>query len=152
VLALVGFVGLCLLVGAVGGMVTARSVGTWYLSLTRPPGTPPPWVFGPVWTTLYVMIGVAGWLVWRRTGPSGSIRLWGWQLLVNAIWTPAFFGLRSPALGLVLILGLLALVAQTIRAFARIDRHAAFLMTPYFIWSCYATWLNAGIWWLNPHS
>ena len=69
------------------------------------PAPPPGWLFGPVWTTLYVMIGAAAWLVWRRTGgrQRGALRLWGWQLLVNAAWSPAFFGLHSPALGLFIL-------------------------------------------------
>ena len=140
VLALIGFVGLCLLVGAVAGLLTAHSVGTWYLSLARPPGTPPNWVFAPVWTVLYVLIGIAGWMGWRRAGASWPIRLWGWQLLLNT------------ALGLLVILPMLALIVLTIRAFERIDRRAALLMLPYLAWSCYATWLNLGFWWLNPHS
>ena len=100
ILALVGFVGLCLLVGAVGGSLPAHALQVWYPSLTPPPGTPPNWVFAPVWSALYVMIGVAAWLVWKRRGPSRALRLWGWQLAANALWAPAFFGLRSPPLGM----------------------------------------------------
>ena len=144
--------GLCLLVGTVAGLITAHSVGTWYLSLSRPPGTPPNWVFAPVWTVLYVLMGIAGWLVWRRAGASWPTRIWGWQLLINALWPPAFFGLRSTVLGLVVILPLLALIVITIREFDRVERRAALLMLPYLAWSCYATWLNLGFWWLNPHS
>lgn len=148
-LALVGFVGLCLLVGIVGGTITNASVHTWYPSLTAPPATPPAWVFGPVWTTLYVTIGVAGWLVWRRCGSSYPLRLWGWQLAANALWTPAFFGLQSPAVALVVILALLVLLTMTIRAFFTVMRPAAWLMLPYFAWTLFATYLNAGFWWLN---
>src|ERR1700760_1960110 len=107
-LALVGFIGLCLLVGLVGGTMTARAMHAWYPSLHAPPGTPPSWIFAPVWTALYVMIGTAGWRVWRRLGAARPLRLWGWQLLANALWAPAFFGLHSPALAmgiLVLLLG-----------------------------------------------
>jgi tryptophan-rich sensory protein len=149
-LALIGFVGLCLLVGAAGGAVTAESVRTWYLTLERPPGVPPNWVFPVVWTTLYVMIGIAGWLIWRQPGHERAVRLWGWQLLLNAIWTPAFFGLRSPALGLAIILPLLLLIGLTIRAFLPLDRRAALLLLPYGLWCVYATYLNAGFLWLNP--
>jgi len=138
------------LAGAVGGSITATSVRTWYLTLTKPPGTPPNWVFAPVWTTLFVMMGVAAWRVWRvqRTGP--ALRLWGWQLAVNVMWTPVFFGLHSPRFALVIILTLLVLVAATIRVFLRIDRWAALLLLPYLGWSLYATYLNTGFWWLNP--
>jgi benzodiazapine receptor len=142
-------VGLCLLVGATDGAVTASSVRSWYLSLTSPPGTPPSWVFGPVWGFLYVLMGVAAWLVWRRSGASRPIRLWGWQLLLNALWTPAFFGLHSPILGIAVIVPLLIVLALTMQAFARISRPAAWLMAPYLVWTAYATYLNAGFWWLN---
>ncbi len=144
-----GFVGLCLLVGAAAGAITATSVRTWYLSLTPPPLTPPNWVFGPVWGTLYVLIGVAGWLVWRRAGATRAIRLWGWQLLLNALWTPAFFGLHRTDVGLLVLLGLLGLIVWTTRTFYRVSRPAAVLMLPYLAWAGFATYLNAGFWWLN---
>ena len=148
-LALVGFVGLCLLVGAADSAMTAGSVRGWYLSLARPPLTPPNWAFGPVWMTLYVMIGVAGWLVWRQTGAGPAVRLWGWQLAVNALWNPVFFGLHRIGLALAIIAALIAAIALTIRAFARVNRRAAWLMAPYLVWTCFAAYLNAGFWWLN---
>ncbi len=149
-LALVGFVGLCLLVGAADGAVIAGPARGWYLSLTRPPGTPPNWVFGPVWTGLYVMIGVAGWLVWRRSTATRPLRLWGWQLAANALWAPAFFALHSPPLALAVNLVLLVLIVLTAEAFLRVRRSAAWLMAPYFAWTGYATYLTACFWWLNP--
>jgi tryptophan-rich sensory protein len=148
-LALVGFVGLCLLVAAADGGVTSLSLRTWYPSLTLPPGTPPNWVFGPVWGVLDVLVGVAGWLVWRRCGASRPVRLWGWQLLFNALWTPAFFGLRSPAIAFGILVILLVLIVMTVHAFARVRRVSAWLMAPYLAWTAYATYLNAGILWLN---
>ncbi len=148
-LALVGFVGLCLLVGLAEGGVTATSLGTWYLALNRPPLTPPNWLFAPVWLTLYVLIGIAGWLVWRRAGAARPIRLWGWQLLANALWTPAFFGLHRTDLALLVIAAMLVLTIETIRLFARISRPAALLMLPYLAWTGFAAYLNAGFWWLN---
>lgn len=148
-LALIGFLGLCLLVGASAGAITEGSVRGWYAGLIHPPGTPPNWLFAPVWTVLYLMIGTAAWLVWRRVGARPPLRLWGWQLLANALWTPAFFGLHSPPLALAVIVVLLVLIAWTMRAFFRIDRAAAALFLPYAVWVCYATYLNAGMWWLN---
>jgi benzodiazapine receptor len=145
---LAGFIGLCLLVAVADGAVTALSVRTWYLTLTPPPGTPPNWVFGPVWTVLYVMMAVAAWLVWR-VGSMRAVRVWGWQLLLNALWTPAFFGLQSTGLGLVLIVSLLVMVAVTLMIFRRVQPIAALLMVPYLAWVGYATYLNAGFWWLN---
>jgi len=156
-MALVGFVGLCLLVGAADGTVTAAGARAWYLSLTPPPGTPPAALFGPVWTLLYLLMGTAAWLVWRQVRPSResvgkrvALRLWGWQLLLNAGWTPAFFGLHSPGLALIVMVPLVGLIGLTIRAFGRIHRLAAALLLPYALWMCYAGYLNAGFFWLNP--
>lgn len=150
VLALVGFVGLSLLVGAVDASVVARSAHGWYASLTAPPGTPPNWSFGVVWTCLYLMMGSAGWLVWRRSGGGRPLRIWGWQLAANALWTPAFFGLHSPSLAVAVVLLMLALIALTIAAFRRIQRTAAWLLVPYLAWTAFATYLTIGFWWLNP--
>jgi tryptophan-rich sensory protein len=156
-MALVGFVGLGLLVGAADGTLTAAGARAWYLSLTPPPGTPPTALFGPVWTLLYLLMGTAAWLVWRQVPPPGAVfgkraalRLWGWQLLLNAAWTPAFFGLHSPGFSLLVMLALAGLIGLTIRAFGRIHRPAAALLLPYALWMCYAGYLNAGFFWLNP--
>ncbi len=129
--------------------VTATSVHTWYLSLRRPPGTPPNWLFGPVWTLLYLMMSLAAWLVWRRVGAGPALRLWGWQLLVNALWTPAFFGLREPAVAMLVVAVLVGLVLATLRAFSGIHRLAAWLLVPYAAWTGYAAYLTVGFWWLN---
>jgi benzodiazapine receptor len=149
-LALVGFVGLCLLVAAADGSIVARSARGWYLSLNHPPGTPPNWVFGAVWSVLYGMIGVSGWLAWRRAVAPRPLRLWGWQLAANACWTPAFFAVRSPPLALAVCVVLLVLIALTMRAFLPLRRLAAWLLAPYLAWTVYATYLTAGFWWLNP--
>jgi tryptophan-rich sensory protein len=148
-LALVGFVGLCLLVGAVGGSMTAQALQHWYPTLTAPPGTPPTGVFAPVWTVLYMMIGTAAWLVWKRRGASRPLRMWGWQLAANALWAPIFFGLHSPRLAMGVMLILLVLIALTIRVFRPVRRLAAWLMLPYFAWCLFAAYLNAGFWLLN---
>ncbi len=134
----------------VGGSVSAGAVRTWYVTLAAPPGTPPNWLFAPVWTVLYVMMGVAAWRVWCRQRSGSALRLWGWQLAANAVWTPAFFALHSPRAALAIILALLVLLGATIHAFRRIDRWAAWLLLPYLGWSLYATYLNIGFWWLNP--
>jgi tryptophan-rich sensory protein len=98
---------------------------------------------------LYVMQGIAGWLVWRRAGAGTPIRMWGWQLAVNAMWNPAFFGLHNIGLALAIIVVMIAMIALTIRAFARVQPTAAWLMAPYLAWTCFAAYLNAGFWWLN---
>jgi benzodiazapine receptor len=145
----VGFVGLCLLVGAVDASMTARVVHNWYASLHAPPGTPPNWLFAPVWAVLYVAIGTSAWLVWRRLGTGRALRLWGWQLAANALWAPAFFGLHSPALAIGVMAVLLVLIGLTIRAFRRVHRLAAALMLPYGFWCLYAAYLNMGFLLLN---
>ena len=151
--ALIGFVGLCLLVGASAAAVNAPAIAGWYTTLTRPPGVPPNWVFPVVWTTLYVMIGLSAWLVWwkapqgRRQG--AALQLWGWQLLLNALWSPVFFAMHSPSLGLLVIVPMLVLIGLTIAAFRPLNLWAALLLVPYFCWASYAAYLNLGFWWLN---
>ncbi len=151
-LALVGFVGLTLLVGITAGVATSAGVRVWYPSLIAPPGTPPNAAFPVVWTALYVLMGVAAWRIWQfapRPGAYASLRLWGWQLLVNAAWSPAFFSLHAIGAALCICLLLLVLVVATVAAFARRDRLAGLLLAPYPLWVAYAIWLNAGFWWLN---
>jgi tryptophan-rich sensory protein len=152
ILALVGFIGLCLLVGAADGAIVGASLRTWYLSLNQPPGTPPNWAFIAAWTSIYVMIGVAAWLVWRRDGAGWPLRVWGWQLLLNALWSPAFFGLHNTLIGLLIAVPLLVMVLATTLVFFRVSRLAGYVMLPYAGWSLYATYLNAGFWWLNGAS
>ncbi len=148
-LALVGFVGLCLLVGLAGAAFVRDGAWAWYLSLKPPPGTPPAWLFAPAWTALYVAVGTAAWMVWRKVGAGAALRLWGWQIAANAFWTPAFFGLHQIALALGVNLVLLVLVALTTRAFARLLPASGWLMLPCLGWTAYAVYLNAGLWWLN---
>lgn len=100
-------------------------------------------------------MGVAAWLVWRGTHGGAlvrgrlALRLWGWQLLANALWSPVFFALHSTAAALVIILAMLGLIALTLRAFLRLQPWAGALLVPYLAWVCYASYLNAGFWWLN---
>ncbi len=148
-LMLVGLVGLSLLAGAAGGGVTAQNIYPWYQSLVRPPGVPPNELFGPLWTALDIAMGVAAWRIWRRAGRNQALWLWGWQLLVNAIWPPVFFGLHALGAALAVVLVLVVLITLTVRAFARIDRIAAWLMVPYLGWVSYASYMNLGFWWLN---
>ena len=129
-------------------------MGGWYHAMARPPGTPPDWLFAPVWAVLYVLIGTSAWLVWREQDVAprrtfAALRVWGWQLLFNAAWTPAFFGLRSPVLGLAVIGALLLLIALTTLMFRRVCSTAATLLVPYAVWVAYATYINAGFVALN---
>ncbi|MCF3946931.1 tryptophan-rich sensory protein [Acidiphilium sp. AL] len=150
---LAGFVALTLLVALVGGMAAAPSVRPWYAVLPHPPASPPDWLFAPVWTVLYIVMAVAAWRVWLRgdllIDNRRALVLWGWQLGANAVWAPVFFGLHRPGIALIAMIAMNILVALTIAAFRRIDRMAAWLLVPYLAWGIFATYLNAGFWWLN---
>jgi benzodiazapine receptor len=146
------FVGLCLLAGGIGSWFTAESVKSWYPSLVKPAGTPPGWLFGPVWTTLYVLMGTAAWLVWRQRSSAEvtlALALFFAQLALNTTWSFVFFGLRQPGVALLEILAMLAAIIATMASFATVSRLAFWLMTPYVAWVLYATYLNLGIWRLN---
>lgn len=149
--ALLGFLLLCLLVAAASGAVTATSVHGWFRTLARPPLSPPDWVFGPAWSTLYTLMAVAAWLVWRLQTPASyrALRLWGWQLAANALWTPAFFGLRSTTGGLLAIVPMLVMVGWTTLRFWGLHRVAGLLMVPYLGWTVFAGYLALGFFVLN---
>lgn len=141
------FVAVVVLSGMVIGLLTAP--GAWYAGLLKPPFNPPNWLFGPVWTVLYVMIGVVGWRVWTKTSDGGLRALWLGQMALNFLWSPAFFTAQNPALALVVIAALLAsLVAFMLRARSH-DPLSIVLFVPYLAWVSFATVLNASIWWLN---
>jgi translocator protein len=148
-LALAGFVALCLCVGSLSGFATSQSVSDWYPTLNKPSWTPPGWLFAPVWTVLYIMIGVSAWLVWLKPEPKGPMILWGSQLALNFAWSFLFFGARSPGLGLITTIAMWLAIAATIFAFSFKSRPAAFLLLPYLMWVSFATALNAAIWSLN---
>lgn len=147
-LALAGWLLLCFSAAAFGAQFMP---GAWYASLRKPDWNPPGWVFGPVWTTLYTMMAVAAWRVWRRDGVGRRPAL-AWflgQLLLNALWSWLFFGLRNPGLALAEIIALWVAIAGTIGHFRRLDRVAAGLLVPYLAWVSFAAVLNGTLWWLN---
>lgn len=151
-LGLVGFAVLCLAVSGIGGAITATSVDGWYQTLQKPSFNPPDWVFGPVWTVLYVMMAVAAWRVWRRAGfASGRTALAAFlvQLGLNLAWTVLFFGVQAIGPALIEIVVLLAAIVVTAVLFWRIDRLAGWLLVPYGLWVAYAALLNAALWRLN---
>lgn len=125
------------------------SPGEWYASLNKPSFNPPPWVFGPVWTALYAMMGVSAWLVWRCRDARRPLALWLLQLAFNAAWTPVFFGLHRMDIALVIIIAMWLAILATILAFRRHSRAAALLLVPYLLWVGFATALNAALWRLN---
>ena len=152
ILGLVVSLTICAVASGIGGIITAGSVTTWYRTLQKPFFNPPDWVFAPVWTTLFVMMAVAAWRVWRvRHWPSTktALMLHATQLVLNVMWSALFFGARSPGAALVDVVILLAFVLLTARAFHAIDRVAAWLMVPYAVWVAFATLLNVAIWRLN---
>lgn len=153
---ILGFLAAVLLplaVGGLGSLATIGGVRTWYPTLVRPSFAPPDWVFGPVWTLLYLMMGTASWLVWRAGADRPEVRsaliLYLLQLGLNLAWSWLFFGLHRPGLALIEILALLALILWTMLRFAPISTAAAWLLVPYAAWVMFATVLNAGFWWLN---
>lgn len=143
----------CELVGITGALLTVTGDGSWYQALDKPVFTPPNWLFGPVWTLLYALMGIAAFLVWREGTDRRDVRtalgLFVAQLVLNGIWTPIFFGAQQIAGGAVVIVALLVVIALTIRAFFRVSRVAGWLLVPYILWVGYATALNLSIWWLN---
>jgi tryptophan-rich sensory protein len=145
---LLPFLAAVLAVALLGGLAAGNASDT-YRALDLPVFAPPSWLFGPVWSVLYLMIGVAGWLVWRERGWCRALTAWAVQLLLNLFWTPLFFGLGEVGLALLDIGLLLGAVVVTIVLSWRISRPAAWLLVPYLLWVGFATALNAGIWLLN---
>tara|TARA_R110002012_G_scaffold50790_7_gene131335 strand:- start:3271 stop:3747 length:477 start_codon:yes stop_codon:yes gene_type:complete len=145
---------ICLAIGFLSSIATQSSVNDWYLTLNKPSFTPPNWLFAPVWTALYIMMGVAAGIVWSK----GYHHVWVktalyhfvFQLLLNALWSIVFFGLKNPLGGMVVILALLTMIILTIKWFKVISKPAALLMIPYVLWVAFASALNYKIWELNP--
>tara|TARA_R110002110_G_scaffold66876_3_gene182769 strand:+ start:6610 stop:7137 length:528 start_codon:yes stop_codon:yes gene_type:complete len=147
------FMAIVFIAAAAGGAVTATDSGVWYASLVKPALTPAPWVFPIVWNSLYFLMAISAWLVWRaagnfdRAGP--ALCLFGIQLSLNLSWSIVFFGLQSPILSLINILALDLAVAGTIFAFLKTSRLAGTLLVPYLGWALFATYLTAGVVVLN---
>lgn len=145
----------CELVGASGAVFTVSGLESWYGSLVKPALAPPNWVFGPVWTTLFALMGVAAWLVWRELAraPSRAARrallIFGGQFVLNVAWSAAFFGAQSITAGLVVIAALWLAIVGTVWAFDRVERRAALLLLPYLAWVSFAGYLNYAFWTLN---
>lgn len=123
--------------------------GPWYEALAKPFFNPPNWLFGPVWTVLYVLIAIAGWRIWRRDPRGTPMKLWWLQLLLNFLWSPSFFAMQQVGLALVVVLAMLATILAFIAAAWNVDRIAAWLFVPYAAWVAFASLLNASIWLLN---
>ncbi len=141
----------CFAAAGLGSTWTAKSVGTWYRALDKPTWNPPSWVFGPVWSVLYLLMGISLWLVWRRVGllalPVGVFAI---QLVLNAAWSGLFFGLQNPGAAFAEIVVLWAAIVATIVVFWRVTPVAGALLLPYIAWVSFAAVLNFTIWRLNP--
>ena len=151
-LGLIGFVLVCFGAAGIGSAVTASQIDGWYATLAKPGWNPPNWIFGPVWTTLYLAMAVAGWLVWRQGGVAGArgpLLLFAVQLILNTLWSCLFFGLTSPGLAFVEILLLWAAIAATTVSFWSRSKIAGALFLPYLAWVSFAAVLNFTIWRLN---
>jgi translocator protein len=150
-LSLAAALALPLTAGGIGGVATAKSVGTWYRTLDKPPWTPPNWLFGPAWTVLYVLMGVASWLVWRSRDQRAprALRLYGLQLALNTAWSLLFFGARRLDLALAEVAALWAAILATTISFFRIRPVAGVLMLAYQGWTTFAAALNASVWQRN---
>ncbi len=144
---------ICLLVGALSSFATQSSVDTWYVGLNKPPFNPPNWVFAPVWTLLYILMGVSAGLVWARgfhhKWVKTALYFFGFQLLYNATWSMVFFGLQRPLAAFVILVVLFVLILLTYRQFRVVSRAAAYLLIPYLLWVVFAGVLNFEIVRLN---
>ena len=138
-------IGLCLLAGGVGSIFTTSAIPTWYATLDKPFFSPPNFVFAPVWTTLYILMGISLYLVWKKKFPT----IFGVQLFLNFLWSIIFFGMRNPSLALVDIVALWIAIALTIKSFYKISKLSAYSLTPYLLWVSFATLLNLMIVLLN---
>ena len=146
ILPLLAFIVVCFLPGMTGVFIKP---GTWYEQLNRPSWRPPNRLFAPVWAALYLMISIAGWLVWRQAGFSGAalpLSMFALNLVLNAAWTPLFFGLHRPDLGLIDISLVWLTIAGTILLFLPVQLTAGLLLLPYLVWVSFATALNFSIW------
>ena len=144
----------CLVIGYFSGMVTRSSVTTWFPTLIKPSFNPPSWVFAPVWSILFVMMGVAAGLVWdrieaEREAVKKALIFFAIQLGLNALWSYLFFGLRNPKLAGLEIIVLWLMIFETYIQFVKINKIAGYLLLPYLAWVSFASVLNGSIWWLN---
>ena len=145
---------ICLVVGYVSGMVTRTSITTWYPTLVKPSFNPPNWIFAPVWTSLYVMMGVAAGFIWnqittQKSAVTKALQFFIIQLVLNALWSYLFFGLHNLMLATIEVVLLWLMIFETYSQFAKINKTASYLMLPYLAWVSFASVLTASIWWLN---
>jgi len=139
-------------VGVLGSFFTISSIDNWYVFLVRPDWAPPSWVFGPAWVTLYTLMGIAAWLIWKKRKDLKArfaLKAYALQLFLNGLWTPLFFGLRNPGIAFMEIILLWIAILFTTIFFWRIEKWAGILLLPYLAWTSFAAILNFSIWQLN---
>jgi len=143
----------CLAAGAIGSVFTRSAIPTWYATLEKPAFSPPNWLFAPVWTFLYILMGIAAFLVWCKGLGNRQVRIalivFLIQLILNTLWSVVFFGLESPLYGLIVITVLWVAILVTVVMFFKVSRLASVLLWPYLLWVTFAAVLNASIWLLN---
>lgn len=151
--AVIPWIFLCQCAGLIGSVFTRSGIRTWYVALEKPVLNPPSWVFGPVWTILYALMGVAAFLVWRYGWEKKEVKqgmaIFGVQLILNAVWSILFFGAQNPLAALVNIILLLCAIVLTMAFFFRVSKPATYLLIPYLLWVSFATYLNWSIYRLN---
>jgi benzodiazapine receptor len=149
VVGLVAFIVLCFGVSLLGGRVASTTFAEWYTALAKPSWTPPGWIFGPVWTVLYALMAMAGWMVWREGRSRIAVLLFLLQLALNAVFPWIFFGLKRLDWAFYDIVAMTVAILATIVAFYGVRRRAALLLVPYLVWVLFAGWLSLTVWRLN---
>lgn len=144
-------IAVCLLAGVIGSIFTYQNIPTWYQTLNKPVFSPPNWIFAPVWTLLYILMGISLYIIWERGFKENKlpIILFGLQLILNAKWSFLFFGMRSPLYGFIGIIFLWAFILATVISFYKISKTASILLIPYILWVSFASLLNFYILILN---
>ena len=144
---------ICLSIGIVGSLFTAPAIPAWYAGLVKPPFSPPNWIFAPAWTLLYILMGISFYLIWKKGTKDKKVRyaikIFGVQLVLNAVWSPIFFGAKNMFLALIVIILMWFFIGKTIVAFGKINKLASRLLYPYILWVSFASLLNFSVWILN---
>jgi len=145
---------ICQMAAILGSVFTTPAIPTWYAGLRKPDLAPPNWVFAPVWTMLYLLMGISLFLIWNvgleRREVRRSVVIFGVQLALNILWSYLFFGLQSTLLGLIRIVALWMMIVLTVTSFLKVSKKAALLLVPYLLWVSFASYLNYSLWILNP--
>lgn len=143
----------CLLAGAIGSLFTTPQIDTWYANLNKPGFNPPNYIFAPVWTTLFILMGVALFLAWtnfkKNKTAKGAVVFFMVHLVINIMWSVVFFGAQNPGLAMIVIIALWLMIAMLVIQFYKINKYAGYLLIPYLLWVSFASVLNYNIWQLN---